>query len=141
MNVEAWYDQDAEDPTFVTTAAELDAVLDAVAALDGPTLVQLYPADDPDGPELSAGLHEDRGVLRYAGHDVPAGSYSRNTGNRFPIPQWGAVRYYHMTADNDFPDDAEIPAADVRKAAHEFMTSGARPTAVGWTDEQAPPTS
>ncbi|MFD9961443.1 Imm1 family immunity protein [Amycolatopsis sp. NPDC058986] len=139
MKVEAWYDQDADDPTIVTTAAELDAVLDKVAALDGPRLVQLYPADGPDGPELSAGLHGDRGVLRYAGHDAPSGSCSRNTGTPFARPEWGAVRYYYMTSDNDYPDNAEIPAEAVRKAAHEFMTTGARPTSVEWTEEQRLP--
>ncbi|QWF85905.1 hypothetical protein HUW46_09385 [Amycolatopsis sp. CA-230715] len=57
----AWYDESAEGTTVVTTAGELDVVLDEVAALDGPVLVQLSPEGDADGPELTAGLHGDRG--------------------------------------------------------------------------------
>jgi immunity protein Imm1 of predicted polymorphic toxin system len=127
-----WWDADAG--TIVETPAELDAVLDAVAALDGPALVQFYDADEPKRVKFTVGLSGDRGVLRYAGLDDMGGSTSRATKQRFAAPERG-VLYYCMSADTEFPDDAEIPAADVREAAQEFLRiGGTRPTGVAWRD-------
>lgn len=129
----AWYDERSEEPAVVTTAAELDAVLDEVAALDGPTLVQLFPGGDATGPDLTVGLHGDRGVLRYASEDSPNAFYSANP-SPFPLPEWGAVRYYYMSSDSDYPDEAELPEKVVREAAHQFAASGGeRPTGIDWT--------
>ena len=46
--IEAWYDRGRDTATSVTTSDELDRVLDAVAAMDGPTLAELYTDGDPD---------------------------------------------------------------------------------------------
>ncbi|OLT38663.1 hypothetical protein BJF85_08100 [Saccharomonospora sp. CUA-673] len=40
--------------------------------------------------------------------------------------------YYYMGSDTEFPVDAEVPLADIRRAAHEFMSNGTRPTCVQW---------
>jgi hypothetical protein len=130
----AWYDEKSDDPAVVTTAEELDAVLDAVAALDGPTLVQLFSGGDDAEVDLTVGLHGDRGVLRFASNDAEDAFYSRNSTEPFPLPAWGVVRYYYMSNDADYPDDAELPAEMVRAAAHEFArTAGQRPSNLSWS--------
>ncbi|WP_406601579.1 Imm1 family immunity protein [Lentzea miocenica] len=41
--------------------------------------------------------------------------------------------YYYLGSDTEFPATAEIPLPDVRRAAHEYMsTGGSRPTGVTW---------
>jgi hypothetical protein len=83
--------------------------------------------DDPWGPELTVGLDGDNGVLRYAGDDHPAGVYSRNS---TPTNQHPVV-YYFVTADSEFPPDAEVALTTVEAAMIEYMTTaGKRPTAV-----------
>lgn len=46
--IKAWYDRTANGATTVTTAADLDRLSDAVAAMDGPTLAEPYTDGDPD---------------------------------------------------------------------------------------------
>jgi hypothetical protein len=134
VKLEAWWNEDSDARTIVETPAELETVLDAVAALDGPALVQFYDADEPKRVEFAVGLSGDRGVLRYAGLDDMGGSTSRATKQRFSTPE-GGVMYYCMSVYTEFPDDAEIPATDVREAAHEFLRiGGTRPTGVAWQD-------
>ncbi len=80
--LEAWFDDDSEEPAIIETAAELDKVLDVVAGWDGRIIVHLKPAR--------------------------------------PVSV-----------------DSEIPLDVVRRAAHEYLTSGGqRPTAPTW---QTPP--
>jgi hypothetical protein len=92
-------------------------------------LITVVLGDDPWGPELSIGLDGGRGVVRYAGHDHPAGVYSRN-----PTPSnTEPVIYYYVTADTEFPPDAEVPTATVEAAMTEFLTTGGKlPTVVEW---------
>lgn len=135
--IEAWYDMSSREATAVTTPVELDQVLDALAALDGPTLAELYTDGDPDKSWLEVGLHGDRGSLRYVGDSHPNGAHSK--GGTFLLPPYGEVLYYYMNNPREYPADAEIPAVDVRTAAHEFMASGGeRPTGVEWTDQAGP---
>uniref|UniRef100_UPI003F49108D Imm1 family immunity protein n=1 Tax=Amycolatopsis sp. CA-096443 TaxID=3239919 RepID=UPI003F49108D len=133
--IQAWYDRNGA--TTVTTAADLDRVLDAVAAMDGPTLAELYTDGDPDKSWLEVGIDGDRGSLRYVGDDAPNGAHSK--GGAFPLPPGGEVLYYYMNNPREYPDDAEIPAEVVRSAAREFLESGGlRPSRVAWTEQDGP---
>lgn len=132
--IEAWYRGHTDTSVTVSVAGELDGVLDAVVAAGALQMVQLITDGDIGKPHLFVGLNGDRGTLRYAGAGLPV-SYSKNTGTRFELPEWGEVIYYFDRADFEYPDDAEIPADQVRKAAHEFLTTGgARPAGIDWTD-------
>ncbi|MFD9895875.1 Imm1 family immunity protein [Amycolatopsis sp. NPDC059027] len=128
--VDAWFDSPAQRPVVVHTAAELDAVLDQVAEIGGPRIVQFHVHGEPRRGLLDVGLdaERERGVLHYAGGEHRKGCYSLSaeTASEAPI-------YFSMGgASNEFPANAELPLADVRRAAHEFMASGARPVAIDW---------
>ncbi len=132
MILEAYYAGHADRPAVVATAAELAAVLDAVAALEGPQIVQLWVDGDKTKPNLMVGLHGDRGILRYADADQAFCS----SGGEFSLPEWGEVIYYLATGEFEFPDDAELPDKDIRGAAFTFFASGgARPASVAWAEE------
>jgi hypothetical protein len=129
--LEAWFDEDSDDPTLVNTAAELNVVLDTVTGWAGPNIVQLMIADDLTRGALDIGLDRElnRGVLYYAGGAHRTGCYSRTDNTATPGPHL----YYYMRNDREFPADAELPIDVVRRAAHEYMaTDGERPTSVDW---------
>lgn len=110
---------------------ELATVLDRVAALsrsDWPALATVTPVGAKFGPVLYVGFHLGLGALLYSGEDDPDGSFSLGDGPADDEP----LLYMYMSSDNEFPPNAEIPAALVRKAAHEFATTGHRPTCVEW---------
>ncbi|GAA1252949.1 hypothetical protein GCM10009676_44940 [Prauserella halophila] len=122
--LDAWYDHDG--PTRVTTAAELDAVLDTVAAMSGPTLVAFNAADDPASAGLlNVGLDAERGVgvVHHAGRG--RGYFSLGEASNVDT-----MLYYYMGSDTEFPPQSEIPVADVRRAAHEYFVNGALPASV-----------
>lgn len=125
--LDAWYDHDG--PTRVTTAAELDAVLDTVAAMPGPTLVAFNAADDPASAGLlNVGMWGERGVgvVHHAGRG--RGYYSFGEASNAD-----SVLYYYMGSDTEFPPQSEVSIAEVRHAAHEYLTNGTRPTsAIRW---------
>ncbi|GAA3460961.1 Imm1 family immunity protein [Saccharothrix longispora] len=124
--LEAWFDRNAEGPTIVHTPAELDAVLDTVVTWNAPITVQLLTAEDPGHVLLDVGLdaRTGRGVLYYFGPDKPDGCISKGDRTAEPPPI-----YYFTGSDTEFPADAEIPLAEARRAAHEFMDNGG-----GWPD-------
>jgi hypothetical protein len=80
----------ADGASAVTSPADLDRVLDAVADMDGPTLAELYTDGDPEKSWLEVGLNGDRGSLRYVGDDAPNGAHSKD--GTFPLPAGGEVR-------------------------------------------------
>ncbi|MEJ3658583.1 Imm1 family immunity protein [Actinomycetes bacterium KLBMP 9759] len=138
MLLAAWYDNHTEAPITVTTAAELDVVLEEVATAGPLQMAQLITNGDIHEPHLFVGLNGDRGTLRYSSNDAGI-LYSRNTGVPFALPDWGAVIYYFERADFQYPDDSEIPVDEVRQAAHDFLASGgARPGGVTWAREERP---
>ncbi|GLZ28264.1 hypothetical protein Lesp02_04540 [Lentzea sp. NBRC 105346] len=128
--LEAWFDRDADDPAIVRTAEELDTLLDTVAAWPRPSTVQLLIADDLGRAVLDVGLDgtHGRGVLYYSGPEWPDACASQGTDTATPSPI-----YYYMGSDTEYPPTAEIPLADVLRAAHEYMTTGGeRPTGIKW---------
>lgn len=128
--LEAWFDRNADEPTIVRTADELDAVLDTVAAWPRPNTVQLLIADDLGRAILDVGLDgaHGRGVLYYAGEAFPDACASQGADTADPLPI-----YYYLGSDTEFPATAEIPLIDVRRAAHEYMsTGGERPSGIKW---------
>lgn len=128
--LEAWFDPNTQAPTVIRTAAELDAVLDTVVAWPRPNTVQLLIVDDPGRAILDVGLDggHGRGALYYAGGEHREGCTSQGPDAADPPPI-----YYYLGSDTEYPADAEILLDDVRKAAHEYMsTGGERPTGILW---------
>lgn len=127
LTVYAIYTQD-EEPVAIATVAELDAVLDRVAAeadLDAPRLVAL---DMPERQRsLMVGLRGDVGVLNFVDFNGGGASASKGDTNGMATPA-----YFYCEEWTGIPDDAEIPVELVRQAAREFLATGERPGCVGW---------
>lgn len=127
--LEAWFDINSDDPTIVRTPDELDAVLDQITAWGGSHIVELLLTDDPGYAIFDVGLDgkRERGTLYYS---------ARNRDTWFSLgaaPNEPTPLYYYMSSDTEYPPGAELPLAEVRRAAHEFMeTGGRRPTGVQW---------
>jgi hypothetical protein len=88
-------------------------------------LLTVVVSDDPWKSELSVGIDGNKGVLHYAGEDTPPnGVYSKS-----PTPTNAEpVVYYYVTADTEFPPNAEIPVSMVETSLIEYLTtSGERP--------------
>lgn len=122
----AWYDPDGE-PVTVATTPELDACLDRLAAdrttMRVPPLMQFVRREPSGWAVVHVGIDTDRGVLV---HTDATGSFVAMTGNEADEP----VTYDYMGHLRIVA--AELPLADVRRAAHEFVATGARPTCVAW---------
>ncbi|GAA0251349.1 hypothetical protein GCM10010492_59620 [Saccharothrix mutabilis subsp. mutabilis] len=136
VDLEAWYDEEQDDAVAVRTPAELDAVLDAVAAWDGRIIVHLKPARPVDTTmrrkTLDVGVHGNtgRGALVYTSPDGLW--FSKATTDTDTGPE-ERVLYYYMNSDTEYPADSEIPLDVVRQAAHEYLAAdGQRPTAPTW---------
>ncbi|MDX8053424.1 Imm1 family immunity protein [Lentzea sp. BCCO 10_0798] len=113
------------------TSAEFEALLEKARAADYPILLEVLDAAAPYRVIFNVGLHNNLGVLRYAGGEHPDGVYSRNPDQ---VPgQADVVLYYYMNSDREFPASAHYPVEVVLRACVEFMeTGGARPTGVEW---------
>ncbi len=108
MALVAWFDREALEPAQVETAAALDEVLDALVATQRPNLVELTVSGAADP---SADAYYSRGTKTDDAETI----------------------YYYMGSDTEFPDDAELPINEVRKAAHQFLnTGGERPDGIDW---------
>jgi hypothetical protein len=136
----ASFDVDSDESTTVETAAELDAVLDTVAAWEGRIIVQLWIARPVDLAMRHSALYV--GVFGEAAQGTLIYSSSAQVwfSKATPGPEWSTadpILYYYMNSDTEYPVDSEIPLDVVRRAAHEFMaTGGQRPDAPAW---QPPP--
>ncbi|GAA3886062.1 hypothetical protein GCM10022243_58610 [Saccharothrix violaceirubra] len=129
VTLRAWFDGDSDDPTIVTTAAELDAVLDIVVGWEDPILVALYVQDDILRAVFEVGLNGGKGVgvVYYSGDETGWFSRSSQPSNA------ETILYYYMDNDHEYPPHSEVPIDVARQAAHEFMTTrGERPTGVEW---------
>lgn len=140
VDLEAWYDVRRDDPAIVRTPAELDAVLDTVAGWGGRIIVDLFVVDDPSRPNLNVGIHgrTGRGALFYADNDAAWFSLETTSETTSETMRSGSnagerVLYYYMNSSTEFPGNCEISVDVVRRAAHEYMTTGGeRPTAPTW---------
>lgn len=121
-----------EHPVTVTTADEVDALIDRVRAespVAAPILMEIHIAGDPYAQGLDVGINGDRGVLRYSGHEWPEGVFSVGGDQTREAP----LLYFYMDADTEFPATAEVPLATVRQAVRDFLaTGGALPPGVDW---------
>ncbi|GAA3464327.1 Imm1 family immunity protein [Saccharothrix longispora] len=132
--LEAWFDADTDEPTMIHSPAELDKVLDIVAEWEGRMIVELFVADNPRRAIFDVGVYGqgERGALYYASRGEKW--FSRGA----PVDPSGTdqakkLLYYYMNSDTEYPADAEIPLEVVRRAAHEYMsTGGERPTVTDW---------
>lgn len=132
-----WYSHDQKAGDIATTHAELDVLLDRLSALstpEWPALAEVTPAASKYGPALYVGLHVDLGALRASTADDPGPYYTVGEGSSDGEP----ILYMYTTSDGEVPANAEIPAALVRQAAHEFADTGVRPTCVDWQIWKAP---
>ena len=126
-----WYSHDQTAGDIAQTHEELDAALDRIAALSGPdwpALAEVTVVDNKFGPVLYVGLHLDLGALLYSGDDDKEGSFTTDGSP----PDGERLLYMQGTSDCEFPSNAEVPAALIRRAAHEFADTGRRPTCVEW---------
>lgn len=127
--LEAWFDGDTDEPTIINTAAELDTVLDTVVGWGGRHIVELLLADDPGHAIFDVAIdgNQERGALYYSTRDRKTW-FSKGTETAAETPI-----YFYMTSPTEYPVDGELPLDVVRRAAHEYMTSGgARPTGIEW---------
>jgi Immunity protein Imm1 len=132
-----WHAHEQASGDTAATPAELDLALDRVASLsrpDWPALATVKPTGSRFGPVLYVGFHQGSGALLYSGDDDPDGSYTLGDGAADGEP----LLYMYMTSDNEFPPNAEVDAALVRRAAHEFALTGRRPTCVRWQTWERP---
>ncbi|MEU4806414.1 Imm1 family immunity protein [Actinosynnema sp. NPDC023587] len=141
VDLEAWYDEEQNDAVTVRTPAELDAVLDTVAGWDGRIIVHLKPARPVDlamrRMTLDVGVHGDtgRGALVYTS---PNGLWFSKAESGSDSSGGDRILYYYMNSDTEYPVDCEIPLDVVRRAAHEYLTTGGqRPTAPTWQEPPA----
>ena len=116
------------EPTTVATTAELDAVLDRLAAeasLDAPPLIAL---DMPDQQRsMLVGLRGPVGVLNFVDFSTGRGSASKADTNGAQTPP-----YFYCGEWTAVPADAELPIEVVRQAARDFLDTGERPNSVTW---------
>lgn len=132
VDLEVWYDAEHDGPTIVRTPAELDAVLDVVTRWEGRILVDVYVAENPARAVFNVGLHGQAGC--------GALYYSADSDAWFSLGTPGTDRrtaetilYYYMNSDTEYPASSEIPLDAVRRAAHEYMsTGGERPASLTW---------
>ncbi|TDU87004.1 immunity protein Imm1 of predicted polymorphic toxin system [Kribbella voronezhensis] len=126
------------EPVSLTTADEVDQMLDALAAeswensvaalyIDG----RLDRAGRPDHELQVAVDYADKtmGVLRYSGND---GTYFSKGSTS---SDGDSVLYYYLGNEREFPRNSVVPMEVARAAVKEFLQSGGeRPTAVDWQE-------
>jgi hypothetical protein len=126
-----WYSRAQVSGDIASTHAELDAVIDRIAALarpEWPALAEVTRSVNKLGSMLYLGLHGDRGALLYGGAGETHRLYTLGDGAQDGDP----LLYMQGTSDTEFPPNAEISVALVRQATHEFADTGAQPTCVAW---------
>ncbi|GAB3832788.1 Imm1 family immunity protein [Kribbella italica] len=139
-NVEAYYKNGA-GATMLSSAADVDALVDAVLAEPFEnSVIALYSNDRPQTEqgypdhELRIALYAEAkvGGIRYAGSD-------RTARGVWYVP--GAVSerdepfYYYQGHDEGWPQDSEVSIEQVRQAIRQFVEdNGARPSGPEWAE-------
>lgn len=125
-----------DTPIVVSTADEVDALIDQVSAESpeqAPILMEVHMSGDPFTQGLDVGVNGINGVLRYSGRDWPEGVYSTGGTSAESEP----LAYFYMDMWTEFPSNSEVPLAVVRQAVREFLeTNGGRPTCVEWQPDR-----
>ena len=124
-----------DSPVVVTTAEEVDTLIDRVRAESpeqAPILMDVHMSGDPYSQGMDVGVSDDHGVIRYSGRDWPGGVVSTGDGSA----NGAELSYFYLGHWRGFPANSEIPLDLVRKAIKEFMTTdGARPPSLRWQPE------
>lgn len=114
----------------VSTAAELDALLDRIeadpAVSEAPPLVELVTSDESRA--LDIGLARP-GYSVVIWHDDDADEVLSSRG-AISVPSDAAFDFGGTWTH--IPDGSAIPVDLARQAAREFMTTGCRPTCIEW---------
>ncbi|MGX7826877.1 Imm1 family immunity protein [Actinokineospora sp. 24-640] len=125
-----WHARGQDGSRVAATPDEIDAELDHVATLDGGGILTTITLTSLPGL-MYAGFNGDVGVAYYG--EVGAAYYSQGE------PRDGEPLIYDLQQHvAEFPPDAEIPAADVRTAVHEFARTGNRPANIRWQRWEPP---
>lgn len=129
-------DHGSSDPRLeqapVADADELERLLDRLAveaAAAQPFIVEFVSSS---GARLGVGLGAAAGsVLSFKESDDPP--YYMSAGRPGSAGD-GDVGFYFQGHWSEFPEDALVPIERAREAAHEFLSTGARPEAVAWEE-------
>lgn len=118
----------------VTTSAQLDAVLDQITQAGKPTVIDISPTDDgPDGAILQIGIgHPDHSFVQYLDADDAEQDLTA-IGEPAHVPPNQEVMFDMAgTPIGCGLDRAMVSPKTARKAAHEYIRTGRRPTNVDW---------
>jgi hypothetical protein len=129
-------------PIVARSAEEVDGAFDRILAADpllhNPTAFirerpRIGPAGIPDhGLKLDLRPEHGVGAMSYFGgpEDGHAGPWVTRAAD--PVPSAAMLRR-DIDSATLYPADAAVPIEDIRRALHEFLTTGGRrPTAVAW---------
>lgn len=114
----------------VETSVELDALLTAIAAVVGPSWVELIGADNTV-LRVAVG-RDDLSSLTYA--DPTTAECLACTGTRLPL---GDELFDDRGLPTPLDPHSVIPVTDARAAAREFLETGQRPVNLDWHDPRA----
>ncbi|WP_168200465.1 Imm1 family immunity protein [Allokutzneria sp. NRRL B-24872] len=136
MALEAWYGIEDDEPTVIEDGADLDALLDRMIVdgqgFDVPPLAELSHQGQGGWLVSYVGLDPRRGT-GFMTYSDPSGSVTSFNGGA----DTKAVEYDYMGHQRQLPANAELPLADIRKAVHELVVTGGRPSCVSWQEDAA----
>ena len=136
-----WYYPEQQADETATTPAELDILIDRLAARSHGTraaLAEITLTHDLDaGGVLYAGFQHDAGVALYAGPHGEHEHYSHDPTNTDTTP----TTWMYQHNDHDFPANAHLPAHLIRRTIHDYATTAALPTTITWQHWQPPTTA
>lgn len=130
VTLEVWYNQEPDndyaegDPAIlVTTADELDALIAQVQAdtrgVAVPSMVECSVAGDPKRGVFDMGIGQEKGFVSFM---TPEAAQTRGEGDAHEY-----VVYDYMAHVREIPAGYEVPMAEVRRVAHEFLKTGKIP--------------
>jgi hypothetical protein len=133
VEAEVWYDQAPAndfhpgDPTIrVANTVELDELINRVREETRehrcPASIPMKIVGNERDPVLEVGLGRDKGCIQHIADDA-----GRTIGDGEPD---AAVEYVYLGSLGEVPADSEVPIDIVRRALHEFLTTGRRPSVV-----------
>ncbi|SHF13031.1 Imm1 family immunity protein [Streptoalloteichus hindustanus] len=126
--LEAWYDAD-EGAVLIRTSDDLDSLLDRMvrdADAPVPPMAELFYRGSDGWAIAQAGIRATAGRGFFAYADPDGSVMTCDSGAA------GSVEYDYMGNVREVPASAEAPIAEGRRAAHEFLRTGSRPTCVEW---------